>query len=98
MTRDEALAKLRPMEAELRARGIEALYLFGSVARDEARLDSDVDLMCDFEDFRPISLFDVFHIEEALADRLGRKVEVSERIALRPRVRRHADQHAVQVF
>ena len=98
MTRDEALAKLRPMEADLRARGIEALYLFGSVARGDAREDSDVDLMCDFRETGQVSLFDVYHVEEALAATLGRSVELSERKALRPRVRRHADGHAVQVF
>ena len=98
MTRDEALAKLRPMEAELRARGIAALYLFGSVAGGEAGPTSDVDLMCDFDPARAINLFDFYHIEEALAGELGRKVDMCERSALRPRVRRHADVHAVQVF
>ena len=29
--------------------------------------------MCDFEEIRSISLFDVFYIEEAPADELGRK-------------------------
>jgi uncharacterized protein len=41
---EEAIAKLREHEAELRQLGVEGLYLFGSTARGEARGDSDVDL------------------------------------------------------
>jgi predicted nucleotidyltransferase len=35
------------MESALKAQGLAALYLFGSVARDDASLDSDVDLAFD---------------------------------------------------
>lgn len=86
------------MEAELRARGIEALYLFGSVARGDARPDSDVDLMADFVEVPGLDLFDRFHLQDELGERLGKKVEVCERDLLRPRVRRHAEQHAVRIF
>lgn len=44
MERDQAIARLKEHEAELRQLGIEHLYLFGSTARSEAREDSDVDL------------------------------------------------------
>ena len=43
MERDDAIAKLRAHEAELRQLGVEHLYLFGSTARGEAREDSDID-------------------------------------------------------
>jgi len=33
----------------LRANGVNSLALFGSVARDEAKPDSDVDILVDFE-------------------------------------------------
>ena len=45
MKRDAALACLRPMEEELRRQGLSALFLFGSVARDDASESSDVDLL-----------------------------------------------------
>lgn len=47
MRRDGVVAKLRAHEAELRSPGVEALHLFGSVERDEARQGSDVDLLFD---------------------------------------------------
>jgi predicted nucleotidyltransferase len=44
MNREDALARLKAHEAELKALGVEHLFLFGSTARGEAREDSDVDL------------------------------------------------------
>jgi predicted nucleotidyltransferase len=47
MRRDDAIAKLKQHEAELRRLGVHHLYLFGSTARGDAREDSDVDLFFD---------------------------------------------------
>jgi predicted nucleotidyltransferase len=58
MKRDEVIATLRAHEPELRAAGVVRLSLFGSAARDEARADSDIDLLAAFDD-RPLSLLDV---------------------------------------
>ena len=44
MRRDEVLSRLKAAEPEIRAFGVGTLYLFGSVARDEAGETSDVDL------------------------------------------------------
>ncbi|MBI4887517.1 MAG: nucleotidyltransferase domain-containing protein [Acidobacteria bacterium] len=45
MTRDVAMARLVAAEPDIRAPGVARLALFGSVARDEVRPDSDVDLL-----------------------------------------------------
>lgn len=87
MTRDEAFAKLRPMEAELRARGIEALYLFGSVARGEARENSDIDLAYDAT--RPG--FNALHVAKAqhqIEELLSVPVDLVSRVAVTRRVDR----------
>lgn len=44
MRRDDAIARLKAVEPDIRAFGVGTLYLFGSVARDEAREDSDIDV------------------------------------------------------
>ena len=49
MTRDEALTILTTHREELAAFGLRRLALFGSVARDEAGPDSDVDVLVEFE-------------------------------------------------
>ncbi len=45
MKRDQVLAILNAHQAELQDLGVKSLELFGSVARDEARRDSDVDFL-----------------------------------------------------
>jgi Nucleotidyltransferase domain len=45
MQRDDALRLLRERREQLHALGVGQLFLYGSVARNEAREDSDVDLL-----------------------------------------------------
>ena len=44
---NQIVALLKAHEGELRARGVQALFLFGSVGRGEERSGSDVDLFFD---------------------------------------------------
>lgn len=83
LTRAEAVERLVASERELRALGVQRLALFGSVLRDEARPDSDVDLLVQFlpgtKTFdRFLALFDL------LEERLGRRVELVTTEALSP--------------
>ena len=57
MDRQEILAKLRENEAALRARGVSHGALFGSHARDDARADSDIDIMVEFDPAARITVF-----------------------------------------
>jgi predicted nucleotidyltransferase len=63
MTRDDAIARLRAHEAELKELGVEHLYLFGSTARGEARDDSDVDLFFDHPE-GAIGLYELMDVRE----------------------------------
>lgn len=87
MKRDIALARLKPFERRLRERGIIALYLFGSTARDEVGDASDLDLLFEYDQSRPCSLFDQAGAMLDLSDGLGTRVDLVSRIGLRPRVR-----------
>ncbi len=58
LTREETTRVLGAHEAELRARGVTRLAVFGSTARNEARPDSDVDLLVDIDWRRKFSIFD----------------------------------------
>ena len=49
MDRAEAVTKLKAHEAELKQLGTQHLQLFGSTARGDARLDSDIELFFDYE-------------------------------------------------
>jgi predicted nucleotidyltransferase len=56
--------------------GISYLGLFGSMARGEAREDSDVDLLVKFDDHSNIGLFDLDRVQRDLEMRFGRKVDL----------------------
>jgi uncharacterized protein len=71
MKRDEVITVLRDHEAELRAASIVRLSLFGSTARGDRRPDSDIDLLAAFDDMLRLSLLDVIHIQNQIADLLG---------------------------
>jgi len=68
------MALLGAHEADLRALGVRSLGLFGSVARDQAGPDSDVDV---FVEFDGRATFDRYmDLVLALQDWLGRRVDV----------------------
>jgi uncharacterized protein len=70
MKRDDAIARLKEHEAELRRLGVEHLYLFGSTARDAARDDSDVDLFLDHQRGE-LGLFRLMDVRDTAARILG---------------------------
>ena len=78
MDKSTIVAKLREHESELRAAGIEHLFLHGSYARGTAiRKVSDVDVIAEFAPGRRLSLLDMVAIESRLADMLGVRVDLS---------------------
>lgn len=82
MTRQETLSILKAHLPEFRERyGVERLALFGSLARDEAREDSDVDIIVDFAE--PATLFELVGLKQDLEALLGRKVDVGTLGALK---------------
>jgi predicted nucleotidyltransferase len=83
LTRDGAMARLVEAEAEVRAHGVARLSLFGSVRRNEAGPDSDVDLLVQF--YPGGKSFDRFlALSDLLEARLGRRVELITTEALSP--------------
>lgn len=80
--------QLRAMLPELAERfGVAELGLFGSRVRGDHRPDSDLDILVTFRPDVRISLFTLVELEDLLADRLGVKVDLVEKVALKPRLR-----------
>jgi predicted nucleotidyltransferase len=97
--RDRVLRILREHEADIRARGVARLRLFGSMARGEAGPKSDVDLLADIDRRTKFSLIDLVGLQYFLADLVGRKVEVGTSLEnTRPRIRKRIETDAVDVF
>ena len=73
--------------------GARNVRLFGSVARGEARPDSDVDVLVEFEPGR--TLLDRIGLMQDLEDLLGRKVDVVTEKALHQMIRQQVLKQAV---
>lgn len=97
MDRDEVIARLREHEAELKALGVQHLYLFGSTARSEAGAESDVDLFFDHERGK-LSLFALMDVKERAVQILGRKTDIMTRESLHKTLRPRIEAGALQVF
>ena len=90
---------LRAQEADLRARGVTRLRLFGSVARGSAGPGSDVDLIAEIDHASRFSLLDLVGLQHDLEDLIGRKVEIATAVEkMRPRISRRVEADAIEVF
>src|SRR5271169_5398170 len=95
MNKQEILDRLRENEAALRAQGVAHAASFGSVARGEARLNSDIDIMVEIAPEIPMGVFQYVGIVHAIEDLFPVRVDVSNRVALKPHVRPSAERDAI---
>ena len=83
LTKQQTIEALTASEPEIRALGVARLALFGSVLRNQARPDSDVDLLVQFmPGCKTYEHF--FALSELLELRLGRSVDLVTTEALSP--------------
>lgn len=95
MQRDEVLEILGQHQQVLKEFGVKSLAIFGSVARDEARPDSDVDILVEFDG---LVTFDRYmDVKFYLEDRLGTRVDLVSRLMLKPLIRSTVEQEAIYV-
>jgi predicted nucleotidyltransferase len=94
----EALETLRRSEQALRGRGVRHAALFGSVARGDNRLDSDIDIMIEIDPDARITVFDYVDIKDYIAKLFDRPVDVVTREGLKSYVRPAATADAIYAF
>ena len=66
---------------------VETIGVFGSFARGEQTPKSDIDILVEFSEPNTIDLFDFIELEEFLSRRLGIKVDLVTKSALKPMLR-----------
>ncbi len=98
MTRDQVIARLRANEQQLRQRGVMHAALFGSVARNEATPDSDIDILIEIEPDAPVGVFEYVGIKQYIAALFEGPVDVVDREGLKPYVRPAVTTDAIYAF
>jgi predicted nucleotidyltransferase len=97
MKREEIIARLRQHEADLKRLGVERLYLFGSIARDEATEVSDIDLFFDYEKGK-LGLFELMDVKAFTTSILGHTTDIMTRDSLHKTLRQTIEATALRVF
>lgn len=96
MTLDAVAAAVRQLAPRLKSElGVAALYVFGSVARGEARADSDVDVLVEFDGTATFARF--MDLKALLEDTLGARVDLVTRAALRSQLKPRIESEARRV-
>ena len=96
MRRAQVVALLSGKREEIAERfGVRSLSIFGSTARDEARPDSDVDVLVEF--VGPVTFDAHMGLLVYLEDLLGRRVDVVTASGLKSRLRPLIEQDLVRV-
>lgn len=98
MNRTEAISLLKRHAPAVQAMGATALYLFGSMARDEAQASSDLDLFIEHEAGSDFSLIELVGIQQFLEQELAIAVDLTTRDSLHPMLRGDIERSAVRVF
>lgn len=96
MDRRQVMGLLGQRTAEIRGRfGVGKLAIFGSVARDEARANSDLDVLVEFVD-RP-NFDNYMGLKLYLEELFGVRVDLVTAAALRQELRSHVQEELLHV-
>ena len=97
MNRATVIAELETRASTLKGMGATALYVFGSVARNEAQ-PRDVDIFIEYEPESRFSLIELVGIKQYLEAELGTEVDLTTRDSLHPMLKAEIEQSAIRVY
>lgn len=84
MDKQQLIDTIQANRALLEEFSVKSLSVFGSVVRGEARPDSDVDILVEFEPDAEIGLFEFVRLKNALSDLIGIPVDLGTPDAIHP--------------
>lgn len=96
LLRSDVINTLTNHQIELAQLGVKSLRLFGSVARDEAKPNSDIDFLVEFE--QSGGLFQLFRLQHFLEDLFQCKIDVGTEKSLKEHLRTPIKKDLINVF
>jgi hypothetical protein len=85
-SQQDILASLKNLKREVAQEySVKTIGVFGSVARDEQTLQSDIDLLVEFS--KPVGFITFMRLENFLSERLGKQVDLVTSDSLKPLIR-----------
>jgi predicted nucleotidyltransferase len=82
------LKSLRPLK----------IGVFGSYARGENKVDSDLDVLVHLNYSYPVSLLDIAHVSQNLSEALGISVDIVTEKSLSPYLRPYIEKDLIYIF
>jgi uncharacterized protein len=95
---NDVLDALRAHESELRGFGVFHAAVFGSVARGEAGVDSDIDVLVELDETHPMGIFEYARLKIYINDLLNGCADVVNRRTLKPLLRDNVLRDAIRAF
>jgi predicted nucleotidyltransferase len=97
LNKEQVIQRLEQIREQIQAFGVRRIALFGSVVRGEARPESDVDLLVQFDPERK-TLRNFMSLSFLLEERLQRRVELVTTESLSPFIGPHILREAEDVL
>jgi hypothetical protein len=94
----DVLETLRAHEGELRLLGLSHAAVFGSVARGEANAGSDIDVLVELDESRPMGIFEYARLNLFINELLNGACDVVNRRTLKPLIRDNILRDAIHAF
>jgi predicted nucleotidyltransferase len=98
ISRDQLIAELRALRPAFEREGVTHMTLFGSRARGDNRIDSDVDLAIDVDPSRKFSLIDLSGVHLIAQDAIRLSANVTLRRGLRPGLASAIGRDGIAIF
>ena len=95
---DEVLRTLRAHEHDLHLLGVCHAAVFGSLARGENRISSDIDVLVELDNERPIGVFEYARLKLYIEELFDGATDVVNRRTLKPLLRAQILRDAVNAF
>ena len=94
MSREEVVKKIREHREKIKSFGVKRVGIFGSVVRGEAKAESDIDIIVEFEKGKK-NFENFINLAFFLEDLFGRKVDLLTPESLSPHLKQYIEKEVV---